>query len=106
MSKIAVIKTGGKQYVVAEGDVLKVEKIKDAPEVGTKFSLGDVLLIDDGKETTVGTPEVKGKKVTAEVLEHGRHDKVTVIKYRAKSRYFKKNGHKQPYLKVRISEIA
>lgn len=106
MSKTAVIKTGGKQYVVVEGDVIKIEKMKETPEVGGKFTFDEVLMLDDGKVATVGAPTVKGKKVTAEVLEIGRLPKITVIRYRAKSRHFSKNGHKQPYVKVRISEIA
>lgn len=106
MSKTAVIKTGGKQYVVAEGDTFNIEKMKDTPAVGSKFTFDEVLLLDTGTATTVGTPSVKGVKVTAEVIEIGRLPKITVIRYRAKSRHFSKNGHKQPYVKVRISEIA
>ncbi len=106
MSKTAVIKTGGKQYLVAEGDTLNIEKMKDTPAVGGKFTFDEVLLLDTGSTTTMGTPLVKGVKVTAEVIEIGRLPKITVIRYRAKSRHFSKNGHKQPYVKVRISEIA
>ncbi len=102
MSKVAVIKTGGKQYIVAEGDVLKVEKI--AGEVGEKVSFDDVLLVDDGSKIQLGTPTLKSP-VTAEVVEQGRAQKVTVIRYRAKSRYFKKNGHRQPFTKVKITGI-
>lgn len=101
MSKTAVIATGGKQYLVAEGDVISIEKI-DA-EKKTSFP---VLLIDDGTTTTVGTPEVKGAKVEAEIIDEGKGKKLTVIKYRAKSRYFKKRGHRQPYTKVKITKIA
>ncbi len=106
MSKVAVIASGGKQYVVAEGDVVTLEKITDAPAKGGKFTLGEVLMVDTGTATTVGAPTVKGAKVTAEVMEHGRHKKITIIHYRQKSRYFKKNGHRQPFTKVRIAEIA
>lgn len=105
MAKMAVIKTGGKQYLVKEGDVLSVEKI-DGKAEGTKVSFDEVLLIDDGKTTTIGEPTVKGAKVSAEVVEAGRAKKVTVIRYKAKSRYFKKRGHRQPFTKVKITSIA
>jgi len=64
-----------------------------------------VLLVDDGQNATIGTPYIKEAKVTAELLEIGREAKVTVIKYKAKSRYFKKRGHRQPYFKVKITSI-
>ncbi len=102
MSKTAVIKTGGKQYVVKEGDVLNVEKLI----VDKTVTFDEVLLVDDAGKTTLGTPMVKGTKVTADVLEQGRAAKVIVIKYRAKSRYFKKNGHRQPFTKVKITKIG
>ncbi|MEK7063379.1 MAG: 50S ribosomal protein L21 [Patescibacteria group bacterium] len=99
----AVIKTGGKQYLVEEGRYLEIEKIPGLGE-GDKVTFDHVLLTDDGKETEVGTPTTGGK-VTGKVLEAGRDDKKIVIKYKAKSRYFKKRGHRQPYLKVLIEKI-
>lgn len=102
MAKSAVVKTGGKQYLVSEGDVLAVEKLN----VDKTVDFDEVLLVDDGSTTKLGTPTVSGAKVKAEVVEQGRHAKVVVIKYRAKSRYFKKNGHRQPYTKVKITSIA
>jgi large subunit ribosomal protein L21 len=105
MSKMAVIKTGGKQYLVKEGDVLSIEKL-DGKKEGSKISFDEVLLVDDGKTTKVGEPTVKGAKVSAEVLSQGRAKKVTVIRYKAKSRYFKKRGHRQPFTKVKIISIA
>jgi large subunit ribosomal protein L21 len=105
MAKIAVIETGGKQYVVSEGTVLKVESLRDVKEKGSKITFDKVLLTDDGKETSVGAPYVKGAKVSAELIEQGRAPKVTVIRYRQKSRYYKKRGHRQPYTKVRILEV-
>ncbi len=105
MAKIAVIETGGKQYVVAKDSVLHIEKLADAHTAGDKISFDKVLLTDDGKETTVGAPYVKGAKVSAELIEEGRDDKVTVIRYRQKSRYFKKKGHRQPYAKVKITAL-
>jgi large subunit ribosomal protein L21 len=104
--EFAIIETGGKQYKVASGDVLKVEKIKGDFKEGDTITFDKVLLVDNGKdETTVGTPYISGAKVTAVFEGEGRHPKVTVIKYKAKSRYFKKNGHKQPYFQVRIEAI-
>lgn len=98
----AVIATGGKQYIVAEGQELKVEKLTDVEKVGDQVTFDKVLLTDDGKETVVGTPYIDGAKVTAELKENGKNKKVVVIKYKAKSRYFKKRGHRQPYSKVAI----
>ncbi len=101
--KTAVIKTGGKQYLVQEGDVLKVEKL-NAKE-GEKVVFDDVLLVFDEKDISVGSPTVEGAKVEAEVLEQGRDKKLHVIRFRAKSRYFRKYGHRQPYSRVKISAI-
>lgn len=103
MAKIAVIETGGKQYVVTDGSVLTVEKLPETK--GGKISFEKVLLVDDGSKATVGSPVVKGAKVTAELVEEGRAGKVTVIHYRAKSRYFKKRGHRQPFSKVKITAL-
>ncbi len=102
---MAVIKTGGKQYLVKEGDVLSVEKL-DGKLEGAKVSFDEVLLVDDGKVTKTGEPHVKGAKVSAEVVDAGRAQKVTIIRYKAKSRYFKKKGHRQPFTKVKIVSIA
>jgi len=99
----AVIATGGKQYIVRNGDVLNVEKL-DAEE-GKKISFDEVLLSDDGKTTKLGEPTIKGAKVEAKVLEQGRDKKLHVIKYKAKSRYFRKYGHRQPFTKVEITKI-
>jgi large subunit ribosomal protein L21 len=103
--KFAVISTGGKQYKVAEGDVVKVEKISDTLKVGDKVVFDQVLLVDDGATTKIGTPTVSGAKVEATLKSIGRAQKVTVIKYKQKSRYFKKNGHRQPYSQVEIKSV-
>ena len=103
--KFAVISTGGKQYKVAEGDVLRIEKISDTIKVGDKVVFDQVLLVDDGATTKIGTPTISGAKVEAELKEIGRAKKVIVIKYKQKSRYFKKNGHRQPYSKVEIKSV-
>ena len=105
MSKFAVIKTGGKQYKVAEGDVITIEKLPTESKERDKLTFDEVLLSSDGKEAKVGTPTVPGAKVSAEVTVAGRARKVTVIKYKAKSRYFKKRGHRQPFLKVKITKL-
>ena len=111
----AVIETGGKQYRVAVGDVIKVEKILNKTETGTIDNIkeGDavvfdkVLLIDNGVDSTdVGTPHIEGAKVVGTLVEIGRNAKVIVIKYKQKSRYFKKNGHRQPFFKVKIEKIS
>ena len=82
---------------------MKVEKVSG--EKGEKVTVDKVLLVDDGKETKVGAPYVVGAKVSAELIEEGRAKKVTVIRYRQKSRHFVKRGHRQPYAKVRITGL-
>lgn len=107
MSKdsFAVIKTGGKQYRAAVGDTLTIEKIKGDFKAGDKLTFDQVLLTQDGDKVSFGTPVVKGAVVEGEIASIGRNAKVTVIKYKQKSRYFKKNGHKQPHFKVKITGI-
>ena len=106
--EFAVIQTGGKQYKVSTGSFVSIEKIKTT---GVEYKKGDklvfdkVLLVDDGKDTTIGTPYIKGAKVDAEIAEIGRARKVMVVKYKQKSRYLKRNGHRQPFFKVRIISI-
>lgn len=97
----SVIMTGGKQYKVASGDTIKIEKIKDL-KAGDKVVFDQVLFAFDGSAAKVGTPSVQGAKVEGEVVEEGRNKKVVVIKYKQKSRYFKNRGHRQPFLKVKI----
>ena len=103
MSKIAVIKTGGKQYKVQKGDEIKVEKLKG--EKGDKISFTEVLLVADGKSLEIGQPKL-AKKVEAEILEQGRARKVKVVKYKPKVRYMKTQGHRQHFTKVKITAIA
>ncbi len=105
MAKIAIIETGGKQYVVTQDSVLDIEKIKGGAKKGDKITFDKVLLTDDGSDTKVGAPYVDGAKVTGELIAEDRDDKVTVIRYRQKSRYFKKRGHRQPFFKVRITAL-
>lgn len=101
----AVIETGGKQYLVFVGDEVKIEKLSDEAKVGDKVTFDKVLLKDNGTETQIGTPHLAGQKVTAEVIEIGRLPKVDVVKYKAKTRYFKKIGHKQPFCKIKVLTI-
>lgn len=103
---IAIIKTGGKQYKIKENDILKVEKLQG--EKGDKIEIKDVLLVSDDKEEDVkiGAPLVSGAKVSAEIMEQGRDRKINVIKYKRKVRYRRKLGHRQPYTKIKILEIA
>jgi len=100
-----VIETGGKQYKVSEGDSIRIEKLSDTLKAGDVVTFDTVLLQDDGTNTTVGTPYISGAKVQAEITEAGRAKKIEVIKYKAKSRYFKLRGHRQPYMKVKIAKV-
>jgi large subunit ribosomal protein L21 len=102
----AVIATGGKQYKVQVGDIVKIEKLSDESKEGDKVVFDKVLLVDNAGVTAVGAPYVAGAKVTAEIAEIGRDPKITVIHYKQKSKYFKKYGHRQPYAKVKIASIA
>lgn len=98
----AVIKTGGKQYKVSVGDIISIEKLETED---TNVTFNEVLLLDDESSTKIGTPFVAGASVTAEILEQFRAPKLEVVKYHSKSRYFKKNGHRQPLTKVKITSI-
>ncbi|GAB7564620.1 50S ribosomal protein L21 [Methylobacillus methanolivorans] len=100
----AVIKTGGKQYRVAAGDKLKVEKL--AGEVGSEITLDKVLLVSDGENTTIGAPLVQGASVQAKVVAHGRGDKVLIFKMRRRKHYRKTQGHRQSFTEIQIEKIA
>jgi large subunit ribosomal protein L21 len=99
----AVIKTGGKQYRVEQGDVLRIEKL----EVGTgeNVDFDEVLLVADGDKVNVGQPLIAGAKVTAEVLSQGRHDKIRIIKFRRRKHYRRQAGHRQWFTEVKITGI-
>ncbi len=103
--EFAVIQTGGKQYKVSKDSVVSIEKIKGDFKVGDKVSFDKVLLVDDGKNTTIGMPYITGAKVDAEITEIGRAKKILVVKYKQKSRYLRRNGHRQPFFKVKIASI-
>lgn len=100
----AVIKTGGKQYRVAPGESLKVETIEAA--VGATISLNEVLMVANGDAITVGSPTVAGAVVKAEVVAHGRGDKIRIIKHRRRKHYHKEQGHRQNYTALKITEIV
>lgn len=100
----AVIKTGGKQYKVKEGDTIKVEKLD--LEEGKPVEFEALLIADEeGKDVKVGTPTVSGAKVKGKILGEGKAKKINVIKYKSKSRYRKKTGHRQPFTEIKIESI-
>ena len=100
----AIIETGGKQYKVAEGDTLFIEKLP--VEVGEAVTFDKVLAVIDGENVTVGTPVVEGAKVDASVVKNGKGKKIIVFKYKPKKGYRRKQGHRQPYTKVTIGKIS
>jgi len=103
---IAVIKTGGKQYKVAEKSKIKVEKL--AGEIGAKISFSDVLLIADDKGETakIGQPTISGAKVEAKILNQAKDKKVRVVKWKSKTRQRKIRGHRQPFTEIEIEKIS
>ncbi|WP_454783479.1 50S ribosomal protein L21 [Legionella sp. WA2022007384] len=100
----AVIKTGGKQYTVKEGDVLKIELLPE--DVGNEIQFEEVLMLADGDKIVCGTPLVAKAIVKAEVLDHGRHKKVKIIKFRRRKHHRKQMGHRQYYSQVKITAIS
>ena len=100
----AVIAAGGKQHRVQEGEVLRVEKIEEAP--GAQLDIHDVLMIGGAGSTLIGQPKVDGAKVTAEVLSHGRADKVQIIKFRRRKHHMKRRGHRQWFTELKITGIV
>ncbi|MCW9015078.1 MAG: 50S ribosomal protein L21 [Gammaproteobacteria bacterium] len=99
----AVVKTGGKQYRVAQGEYLKVEKLEGAE--GDTVELNDVLMIADGDNLKIGTPLVDGGKVTATIKSHGRGKKVEIMKFRRRKHHQKRTGHRQSYTEIEITGI-
>ncbi len=109
--ELAVIKSGGKQYVVAPGAVVTIEKLgrRSATQdlkKGDSVTFDEVLMTDNGSVANVGTPTIVGATVTGTVSVVGRAKKVEVVKYKAKSNYLKRRGHRQPYIKVKIDSIS
>ncbi len=103
--EFAVITTGGKQFTVSKGDVITIEKIVGVHKEGDSISFDKVLLVDDGTNTTIGTPYIPKAAVKGTITKIGRSAKVTVVHYKQKSRYYKKNGHRQPFFKVKIDSL-
>ena len=100
----AVIVTGGKQYTVAEGDILFIEKLNAEENTTVKFD--EVLAVLDGENSKIGAPVVEGAAVEAKVVKNGKGKKITILKYKPKKNEKKKMGHRQPYTKVEITKIA
>ena len=105
VTEYAVIETGGKQHIVYPGLIIKIARLDGDLKPGNKVTFDNVLVIDDGKTAKVGTPTIKGAKVEGELVEEGKDKKITVIKYKSKSRYFVKRGHRQDFMKVKILKI-
>jgi large subunit ribosomal protein L21 len=100
----AVIKTGGKQYRVTEGETLKIESV--AGDVGGAIVLDKVLMVGNGDKVSVGKPLLSGASVKATIVSNGRHDKVTIFKMRRRKHYQKHQGHRQNYTEIRIDGIS
>lgn len=101
---LAVIRTGGKQYLVSPGDKLKIEKLNK--KEGAEIAFSDVLLVEKNKKVEIGAPLVKGVKVTAKILKQAKEKKVIIFKYKSKKRYKVKKGHRQPFTQIEILKIA
>jgi large subunit ribosomal protein L21 len=99
----AVIETGGKQHRVTEGELIRVEKI-DA-DTGSTIDFDRVLMVGEGETVKVGTPVVDGAKVSAEVVQHGRGDKVTILKFKRRKHHMKRQGHRQWFTEIKITAI-
>ncbi len=99
----AVIEAGGRQYKVAPGTAVNIDRLQDEP--GSTVEFTKVLMVGDEGNVTVGNPVVANAKVLAHVLEHGRDEKIVVFRYKAKSNYRRRTGHRQPHTRIRITEI-
>jgi len=100
---LAIIKTGGKQYIVSPGNKIKIEKIDE--KAGSEIVFHEVLLVEKNKKTEIGMPLVKGAKVTAKIVSQGKGKKLIIFKYKAKKREKTKKGHRQAYTEVEITKI-
>lgn len=100
----AVITSGSKQFTVKEGETLKLEKLP--AEVGSTITFDNVLMVSNGDDIKLGKPFVKGAKVTATVVDHGRHKKIVIIKFRRRKHHKKQMGHRQYYTEVKIEQIV
>lgn len=104
----AVIETGGKQYQVTQGKVITIERIKEltGKDTGAKVIFDKVLLVDNGKDTQIGDPYLKGAKVEGTLEEEGKGKKIRIVRFKSKSRYLKQTGHRQPHMRVKIVTIS
>jgi len=100
----AVIQTGGKQYRVNEGSVLRVEKLP--ADAGATVEFGDILIVGEGADVKIGKPMVAGAKVTATVQSHGKADKVRIVKFRRRKLYLRQGTHRQPYTEIKVTAIS
>lgn len=100
----AIVETGGKQYKIAEGDIFTIEKLKDH-KAGDSVVFDKILVLDDGKTTTVGTPYIEGATITVDLIEEGKGKKIDIMKYKAKSRYKRRLGHRQPFAKISVKSL-
>ncbi len=105
IKEYAVIETGGKQYTVFVGDVITIEKLPEDKKESGKVSFENVLLVDDGENTTIGTPYISGAKVLGSLEEEGKGEKIRIVRFKNKNRYSKQRGHRQPFSKIKIEEI-
>jgi large subunit ribosomal protein L21 len=99
----AVIQTGGKQYRVNEGSVLRIEKLP--ADAGATVEFGDILVVGEGANVKIGKPMVSGAKVTATVQSHGKADKVRIVKFRRRKHYLRQGTHRQPYTEIKVTAI-
>jgi large subunit ribosomal protein L21 len=100
----AVIQTGGKQYRVNEGTVLRIEKLP--ADAGATVEFSDVLVVGEGADVKIGKPMVSGAKVTATVQSHGKADKVRIVKFRRRKHYLRQGTHRQPYTEIKVTAIS
>lgn len=104
--EFAIIQTGGKQYSVSKGETITIEKLSGEHKEGDAVVFDKVLLHDNGSDTTIGTPYIPKASVKGTITKIGRAAKVLVVKYKQKSRYWKRNGHRQPFFQVRIDSLS
>ena len=100
----AVVKTGGKQYRMSEGQILKIEKLEQ--DIDSTVDFDKVLMVGNGEDVTIGAPYIEGAKVSAKVLEQGRHKKIKIIKFKRRKHHDKQMGHRQYYTAVKIEKIS
>ena len=104
MTTYAIVNAGGKQYRVEKGDTIRVESMSE--NLGDTVEFKDVRMVSRNGEVVLGSPSVKGAKVTTEVMGHGKNDKIVVFKYKSKTRYRVKNGHRQPYTDLKVTGVS